>query len=309
MAIVEGTSAVPESHTHLRAWIWLKGCWTSLKSHLVRADQSFVFLKNLSIVGLVTALIGAYFQYTSWLQEHSIQQYKDNFSRATEVFEKTSSAMSSAMHLQQILFGNYRSANIGESDPHQIAFIAKNGNAIYKDYVDARTSFRQNIDVYARKLEIYVDWPFTSHELEAASDLNNDPISYLKLREYDFDCQNHMPTSKPGAIALAKPKAPAASPDLKIDWSSAKHQALAFYYCFEKTHTAILVARQWASGAQIDPAKKIWFTGTLNDNQELLNKQAVRMDFFMLLVMRRIGEIRLKYQPKGFLCHLLPWCR
>src|SRR5437667_6137107 len=120
--------------------------------------------------------MGAYFQYTSERQENNIQQYKENFAKATQVFEETSNAMSSAMTLQQILFGNYKEAIKLDVDRQEDSVLTKSARDIYKGYVGARTSLRQNVNVHARKLEIYVDWPFKRRDAVSANAFHGDPI-------------------------------------------------------------------------------------------------------------------------------------
>src|SRR5215470_9701944 len=53
------------------------------KKKLLFADETVVFFKHLSILGLVGGVIGtavgSYFQYVSWREEQNIARYKEDF--------------------------------------------------------------------------------------------------------------------------------------------------------------------------------------------------------------------------------------
>ena len=84
------------------------------KKKLLFADETVVFFKHLSILGLVGGVIGtavgSYFQYVSWREEQNIARYKEDFAAATAVFSDVASTLSTAVNLQQILYFTFRDA-------------------------------------------------------------------------------------------------------------------------------------------------------------------------------------------------------
>src|SRR5262249_24301299 len=74
------------------------------KKKLLFADETVVFFKHLSILGLVGGVIGtavaSYFQqYVSWREEQNIARYKEDFAAATAVFGDVASTVSTAVNL------------------------------------------------------------------------------------------------------------------------------------------------------------------------------------------------------------------
>ena len=67
------------------------------KKKLLFADETVVFFKHLSILGLVGGVIGtavgSYFQYVSWREEQNIARYKEDFAAATAVFGNVASTL------------------------------------------------------------------------------------------------------------------------------------------------------------------------------------------------------------------------
>ena len=141
------------------------------------------------------------------------------------------------------------------------------------------------------------------------------------LGAYDFDCDKHMPRQNVSEIPLKDhPERPA----LRVDWNSAKHHVFSFFYCFERTHESIRAARQWASASEIDPQERAKLIPSPTDDvkkwqddvdrlhghiRHSLDNAVERQSAFNTLAMRRIEQIRLKYQNKGYLCHVTGfWC-
>jgi hypothetical protein len=85
-----------------------------LKKKLLFAEDTVVFFKHLSILGLVGGVIGtavgSYFQYVSWREEQNIARYKEDFAAGTAVFSDVASTLSTAVNLQQILYFTFRDA-------------------------------------------------------------------------------------------------------------------------------------------------------------------------------------------------------
>ena len=84
------------------------GVFGRVKKFLLSADEGVSLFKNLSIVGLIGAVVGSYFQYVSWREEQNLQRYKEDFAAATAVFTEVASTLSTAMHRQQIVYFNYQ---------------------------------------------------------------------------------------------------------------------------------------------------------------------------------------------------------
>jgi hypothetical protein len=287
------------------------GLLDRLKHGFLLAEETVVVLKNLSIVGLIGTIVGSYFQYVSWREEQNIARYKEDFAAATEVFASTASALSTAMNLQQLVYFTYRDAIASGADSNDDAFQTKSGRDIYKAYVDARNSLRQNIDTIAHKMEIYIDWP-SDRGRDPTVQMSNDPLNSHSIGSYDFDCDKYFPdyhasdTLKP--ISIPKKGSGAA---LQVDWRSTKHHVATFQYCFERAHAAIFAARAWASKSPVDADSKNKFIHNQDNIQSSLDNLVERHNALMLLTKWRIEDIRHRYQTKNYACHLFPvarWC-
>src|SRR5262245_52828096 len=70
--------------------------------------------------------------------------------------------------------------------------------------------------------------------------------------------------------------------------------------------TAMQIARQWASNSSIDASAKAKFIEkeSINTVWNNLDLQVLRLNAFMSLAMRRLENIRVRYRPTGFLCHV-----
>src|SRR5262249_32809327 len=163
------------------------------KKKLLFAEETVVFFKHLSILGLVGGVIGtavgSYFQYVSWREEQNIARYKEDFAAATAVFGDVASTVSTAVNLQQI--GDAVDAGVDKNDD---AFPTKTARDTYKSYLDARNALRERIDALARKMEIYVDWP-SDRNRDPTVQRSADPLNSHSLGEYDFDCAKYLPNS------------------------------------------------------------------------------------------------------------------
>jgi hypothetical protein len=74
---------------------------------------------------------------------------------------------------------------------------------------------------------------------------------------------------------------------------------------------AILAAREWASKTAVDSASRAKLLRNEDQIQASLNGLVGRLNAFMMLAMWHIEDIRLRYQTKGYFCHLAPiakWC-
>ncbi len=287
--------------------------WSRFKKAIVKTDQEFSIFKGLSFVGFLSTLLVAYFQYLSAYQDKVSTQAKEDLTAATAAFTEASNAFSTAMTLQQILFYDYRYIISKGLDGDDKAMETKNAREIYSSYDSARTALRQNIDVLARKMEIYIDWPSDLNR-DPAKDamLGADPMSRPMLGAYNFDCDKYMPDFSAGNSGADLPvpaKTLKENPKLQplhLDWYSAKHHVLALHYCFETAHAALEIARAWASNSSVDAGTKTKFVerDSLKTVQNDLDQQVLRLNAFMTLAMRRLEDIRVKYRPTGFFCHV-----
>src|SRR5258708_34995251 len=209
------------------------GLLDRLKHGFLLAEETVVVLKNLSIVGLIGTIVGSYFQYVSGREKQTIAPYKEVFAAATEVFASTASGLSTAMNLQQLVYFTYRDAIDSGADSNDDAFQTKSGRAIYKDYVDARTSLRENIDTFAHKMEIYIDWP-SDRGRDPTVQISNDPLNSHSVGSYDFDCDKFFPDyhSTNTLMPVSIPKKDSGTA-LQVDWRSTKHHVVTFQYCFQ----------------------------------------------------------------------------
>jgi hypothetical protein len=259
-------------------------------------------------------LLGSYFQYISWRDQQNIDLFKQDFTAANTAFAEVSGVLSTAMNLQQMIEAHFRSAVIARVDADDSAFLTVSGRRLYQPYVDAQNSLKENIDVLARKMEIFVDWASDLTHNPSAKGQGADRISRSTLDKYDFKCEKDVPDvtdfeklttqkiEKKDESKIEKTYEP-----LQIDWHSAKHHVLTFQYCLEEIHKKILPALQWASHNAVDPYQKDSFVAD-EDLDVLVGKQVERLNAFMLLVMWRLDDIRQRYQRMGYGCHVLGLC-
>jgi hypothetical protein len=274
-----------------------------IKRALLATEGKFAFVKGLTFIGFLGTLIAAYFQYLTAYEDKAATQAKEDLTAATVAFTDTSTALSVPIMLQATLFRDFVNAKGGGD---QNALPSKDAEAVYKAYVDANTSLRQNINLLARKMEIYLDWPSDlGRELSSQHRLGLDPISTSALGAHDFDCDDSMPSFAKGDSRI---QVRAKNGDvLDVDWFSAKHHVFTIGYCFAVTHDGYLsLIRQWASRSshKDKDIDDFFSTGKQDVVQARLNRQVVRLNDFMTLAMDEIDRIRLRYQPTGFACHV-----
>ena len=100
-----------------------------------------------------------------------------------------------------------------------------------------------------------------------------------------------------GAIVPSKPA-------ITIHWYSAKHQLLTMHYCFQTLHARLLPARDWASQSDLSPQRRAEFLAEREQTRTELDNQVMRLNAFMSLAMFQMENIRVKYRPVGFVCHI-----
>src|SRR6516225_5144154 len=144
------------------------------------------FFKGVSFVGLLGVLgtlIAAYFQNLSAYQDKVTALAKDDMAAAAQAFTDASTALSRPLSLQERLILGYFAAVDQKVDTDDTAYMTKRTRAINGPYEDAYTALRQNINLLARKVEIYLDWPSNPLHDPAINGLSAtaDPINNSSL--------------------------------------------------------------------------------------------------------------------------------
>ena len=341
MADISAPLPVPDQKVQSRAGAPAGGSeWTRAGAFFDRLNSILSYARGLPVITLIGSLLVGYFQYLSAYQDKVSAQAKEDMSAATSTFSAIADAFSEAQMLQQILYFDYTAALAIDADADAQAIQTKNAQATYPPYEHARILLRQNSDLFARKAEIYIDWASDFGRDPADTKTpTTDPLNESLLGVYNFDCDdtaniphfnmlddngNRLPlapaappcrydrgeviSDPPGSYvrlcAKENGKIVADKPALTLHWYSAKHQLLAMHYCFERLHSQLLPARQWASQSSLGPEQKARFIAKEADIDAGLTRQAVRLDAFMSLAMFQMENIRVKYRPVGFMCHI-----
>jgi hypothetical protein len=275
---------------------------------LLATETGFSFVKGLTFISFAGTLIAAYFQYLSAYQDKVQTQAKDDLAAATAAFIETSNALSTPMTLQGLLAYDFGQATKLKVDTDQNALPTRNASDMYKPYDDAFSALHENINLFARKMEIYLDWPSDlGLDPAAQTGLGQDPISTSMLGAYNFDCDSDMPSFEAGKTTVHLKGQDGSG--LDVDWYSAKHHVLTMGYCLDVTHkTWLEIVLQWASHSSLNPSDVAAFFAGNNNTASLLqarlDSQVVRLNAFMTLAMNEIERIRARYQPNGFVCHI-----
>jgi hypothetical protein len=195
---------------------------------------------------------------------------------------------------------------------------------------------RQNGAIYARKAEIYLDWPSDlSRDPATERTLDEDPLTETLLTKYNFDCDSeaNLPqfkgaiydgsdSGRPNEELCNDPMAngPKAYVDLcarlpggaidplqkvvNVNWWSAKHHVLVMHHCFEALHGQLDTAETLTPGGDQSRDRKQEVLKLQESNRHSLELQARRLDAFMTLTMAQLERIRVRYRPSGFFCHV-----
>lgn len=295
-----------------------------------RVNAFVLYLKGVPAFGLVAAALLAYFQYLSTYEAKVRDISKDDLAAATSVFIELSNKLASAMTLQQMLYFTF--AGTDGKKPEDVSLLIRSAPELYKSYSAARTELRQNISVYARRAEIFIDWPSDLDRNPALEkNLPTDPITKSGINAtaqptsnhdgaadvinligaYNFDCDQMFPVSRDlarlGDLTLPRPqslpKDPNSPEQIVVNWGSLKHQLVTFQYCFERAHDKLKGAREWASAiTATSQIKANYGDGELI--RDRLDGQVARFNYFVALAMRRIEDIRIRYRPSGFWCYV-----
>jgi hypothetical protein len=279
------------------------GFWPRVKGVITRTANEFAFVKGLAIISVFGTLIGAYFQYLSSYQDKVSTLAQADMTAATTAFTDTSNTLAQAITLQDLLFYDFIHANKLNAGGDGNALTSKNARDLDKPYEDTASSLHENINLIARKMEIYVDWPSNlDRDPATETSFGIDPINTSALGAVDFDCDRDMPKFDPNDHVVAKTKN---GRSLSVDWYSAKHHVYTIAYCFEVTHkTWMEVVRQWASQSSLQPdaVANFFANHTVDHLHDRLDSEIVRLNAFMSRAMNEMEGIRVKYRPNGFMC-------
>ncbi len=268
-------------------------------------EGEITYFKSLSLFGVISALVVAYFHSLSAYQDQVSTLAKDDLASATQTFAEISSDLSGALALQRQLISDFYAAVPTDIYKNGDAFLTKDARNIYKSYSDSYAALHQNYNLLARKAELYLDWPSDPEHDPAESPAPIiDPINMSLLGATNFDCEGSMPFQGGERIPI---KDPVNGKTYTLDWRSALHNVLTIEYCFDVTHVGIAGIRQWAAQTNIDPTQLSYLTNP--DQVNLFNKlratnQVLRLNAFTGLAMNEIEKMRVKYRPPGFICSL-----
>jgi hypothetical protein len=277
-----------------------------------------IALLSTGCLGLLSAVVGAFFQYHSWRAEEDLARYREAFAAATETLTNTSQSLSAVMNLQESLYVIFQQANDPNVDKIDRSFLTEVANQVYGDYSKAQNDLSQRIEIIAQMMEIRIDWP-TDQSRDPAVDFDDsiDPLargvfaSRSLLSEFHFDCLKHFPSLESKRLELVEQ---GKDTKLSIDWLSVKHQVVALYYCLDKMHLDLKAVREWAFDKQVDDAR---YQSVMSQQEAVragLDTQALRLNALIKLSTKRLNDIRRRYETKGliafYLCGWvsLPWC-
>jgi len=306
----------------------------SFWKHIQAWDGKLSVAKGLTVVTLLAGFLGGYFQYLGAYEDKVREQAKTDMAAATQTFLDITNAFAEAQMLQQLVYFDY-AATLGEPDPGNSKMVTQAGYETFPAYTKARNGLRQNTTIFARKAEIYIDWPSNLGRDPATAQVSDeDPLTEALLGNYNFDCDAHLPhfgkeqasqpktgpgkdicdeggeRDNPNASSVAlcavgdDKKVDPRLPAVIINWNSAKHHVLTMHYCFEVAHREIATARIWASKNDVSDQKKAEFLAVQGKVRTHLDNEVIRLDAFMSLGMSQLERIRVKYRPSGFFCHV-----
>ena len=202
-----------------------------------------------------------------------------------------------------------------ETDGEEHALETKDARAIFPQYDELRINLRENADLLARNVERDLDWHSDRERDAAKATVGVDPVSRIAHAYYNFQYEDDgpMPDLHPGKTRVELPLTeemrrdnPNAHP-LVLDRYSVKHQLLTLYFCFEVAHRKITAVRQRAGGGAVDASLKATFTQTVDTIGINLNREAERLNDFLMLAAGRIETIEtieVKFRPGAWYCHV-----
>jgi hypothetical protein len=317
------------------------GWLARLGSFFRNTNSVLSWAKGLPVITLVGSLLVGYFQYLNAYQDKVSAQAKEDMTAATSTFTEIANAFSEAQTLQQILFFDFSAALDEHSEANGQALTTKDAVAIYPTYEHARNTLRQDSNLLARKAEIYIDWAsdFGRDPADVRTP-TTDPLTQSLLGAYNFDCDASAnfpqfetsgstnvkagsdnankdpclidkdqgnydpPKSYVNLCARQNGEIVPSKPAITIHWYSAKHQVLTMHYCFQALHARLVAVRDWASQSDLSAPLKAKFLAEREHTRAELDNQVLRLNAFMSLAMFQMENIRVRYRPLGFACHI-----
>jgi len=305
-------------------------------------DREFSIAKGLAIVTVLTSVFGGYFQYLNAYQEKVSTQAKDDMTAATATFMEISNALAEMQSQQQLLFSDFMRTSRDKTATGDQSLNARNAKDVSDAYEKARTALSENINVLARKAEIYIDWPSDiGRDAAAKHNVNDDPLSPSLLRAYDFNCADQANFPRFGDVNFKPPATDKPAPELsdqafcaagvtqdpnvpitpgdafaricppkndkpavRIYWYSAKHEVLTMQYCLEAAHDRLAAVRDWASKNERDQAGEQQVVADAEKISTQLDGLARRLNAFTSLALSQMERIRVKYRPVGVVCSI-----
>jgi len=303
-------------------------------------DREFSIAKGLAIVTVLTSVFGGYFQYLNAYQEKVSIQARDDMTAATATFLEISNALAEMQSQQQLLYSDFMRTFADKTDASDRSLNARNAKDVSDAYEKARTALNANINVLARKAEIYIDWPSDiDRDAAAKHNVNDDPLSPSLLRAYDFNCADRANFPRFGDVNFKPPAADDPAPELsdqefcaagvtqdpdapiapgdafaricppkndkpavRIYWYSAKHEVLTMHYCLEAAHDRLAAVRDWASKNERNQAGEQQALADAERIGARLDGLARRLNAFTSLALSQMERIRVKYRPVGVVC-------
>lgn len=268
------------------------------------------FLGNAAFLGALGTVLVGLLQYVSAYHDSVTKLAKEDLDAATSALTETVTALSNPLSLQERLIWNFYVAKKNNTYSDDEAYETRSARSIHQGYEDSFTALTTNINLLARKIEIYLDLPGDlNHAAASNSSAKVEPISAASLRASAFGCDKDLPvfgkdnSGKDLSIVPLALKADSYNDSNKpptIDWKSARDNLLTLGYCFEFTHERMGGIRQWAANK---PSKPI---DVDIDNLKTLSKiQVQRLNNFMSVATFKIEQFRVRYQPNGILCTIL----
>jgi hypothetical protein len=287
---------------------------------LLLLDQPFRFLANLTSLGLISVLVAALIQYSSWRDDKQLSRHKEELSNAISSFSEIAGFLSATMNLQQMLYYTYKNAvgAFGPVEQQQSNYLLMSAKSILAEYTTSRTSLRKSVDVLIGKSDLFIDRPTRSEAQRIVPNVaKTDELLVFSnrdvLRDHGFICSKHLSQPEPTKLA-----------NLSIDWTQTRNHVATFYYCLEEIHSEIFPVRVWTATAgerggktpdEKTPGEKTPDERTPEKLAIQLSKeqrkqieddidiQTRRLHDFIAVTTGKIEEMRLRTKDDGFLRH------
>ena len=140
---------------------------------------------------LLGQYLSAFFQYVSAYHDSVATLAKNDLDAATNALTEAVNTLANPLSLQERLIWSYSFAKKNNTENDDDAYETKSARAISKSYEDSVASLSKDVNLLARKMEIYLDLPGDlDHAAANNSSVNAEPISGASLRAFEFHCEN-----------------------------------------------------------------------------------------------------------------------